>query len=608
MNFLKSHKVLCFLLALGAMSVGTSRRGLGDEVAATKAPPPAGAKGAERLPLPHFDPVNSEAPGGNAGLFVGVNQFDPASGLSPLRFAVNDAIGQAHLFVLELKLIPAANCYLCLSGEPSTDESKAQLRALQEAGVHTSEATHTKIFLALRTATSFGRALADVLIVSMSSHGFEDRGNAYAMPCDGLRTDLMETGVDLQKIEQKLSSSKAGKRLLILDACREKALLDGSKGAADEPMKTSFRVALEKAQGQAVLASCDAGQLSYESEMLGHGLFTYFLLKGLQGEARADDRGLITLDAISKYLAEKVPAWALKNEPGVTQDEAQKPWFKGTEEARQIPLAIDCGMRDRLAEQARAAAALHDARIKKLMELLVAKKITAEQFAEGSGLLDNGTDHDASPRRRAYEALADGKLPPEYLPPKPPEVEKKPSPGDAVAAKGISAGNDPPKTAAPAVNPPPVVNQPAVSQPVVNPTPGNPTPANPTPVNPPHVADPRPAVVQQPPPMAPGEPAWAGSYKANLNGQTVMLVFTVRKAAWMYQFGDVNCKLYKIGQKDWMTLTSPHDLFPSLKMSPTYSLYIYSGTWRRTGSSSANQVNDFEFTPLHGQPIVFHRG
>jgi hypothetical protein len=79
------------------------------------------------------EPVSAVAPGGNAGLFVGVNQFSEDHELRPLNFAVNDAIAQAHLFCLELKLIPPGNCQLALAGEPTTDSTKAQLAAHRRA-------------------------------------------------------------------------------------------------------------------------------------------------------------------------------------------------------------------------------------------------------------------------------------------------------------------------------------------------------------------------------------------------------------------------------------------------------------------------------------------
>src|SRR5947209_3732763 len=79
----------------------------------------------------HIAPLATAAPPGNAALFLGVNQFDDQR-LRPLSFAVNDAIAQAYVFVLQLRLIPPANCTLLLSGEPSR-EAKYNLRVGSDA-------------------------------------------------------------------------------------------------------------------------------------------------------------------------------------------------------------------------------------------------------------------------------------------------------------------------------------------------------------------------------------------------------------------------------------------------------------------------------------------
>ncbi|MGD0060502.1 MAG: SUMF1/EgtB/PvdO family nonheme iron enzyme [Verrucomicrobiia bacterium] len=292
-------------------------------------------------------PIADSAPGGNAALFVGVNQFGEDTSLQSLRFAVNDAIAQTHLFVLELKLIPAENTYLALSGEPSTDEAKIQVAALEKAGVHRISALKSSLLRALQTVANIPSAAEDMVVVSVSSHGFEERGQAFVMPADGIRGFLEDTAVNLGSVEQRLAQSKAGKRLMLVDACREKPII-GGKGA-DVPMSPAFRAALASAEGQAVLASCDEGQTSFENLTLGHGVFTFYLLDALRGKAAADNRGFITLGAVSDYVAQAVQAWVVRNRPELDRTTVQRPWFKGPKVAEMIPLAVDPGLRARQA-------------------------------------------------------------------------------------------------------------------------------------------------------------------------------------------------------------------------------------------------------------------
>ena len=69
------------------------------------------AIGIEGLPKSNFNVVSETALGESAGLFVGINEFNEDDGLAELNFAVNDAIEQAHVFVRELKLIPAKTVF-----------------------------------------------------------------------------------------------------------------------------------------------------------------------------------------------------------------------------------------------------------------------------------------------------------------------------------------------------------------------------------------------------------------------------------------------------------------------------------------------------------------
>jgi uncharacterized caspase-like protein len=60
--------------------------------------------------------------------------------------------------------------------------------------------------------------------------------------------------------------------------------------------------------GIAIISASDEKQLSQEGKEWGggHGVFTYFLLKGLQGDASYNKDGHVTLGELIPYLSEKV--------------------------------------------------------------------------------------------------------------------------------------------------------------------------------------------------------------------------------------------------------------------------------------------------------------
>ena len=73
---------------------------------------------------------------------------------------------------------------------------------------------------------------------------------------------------------------------------------------------------------------------------MGHGVFTYHLLEALNGKAVADVRGFITLGAVSDYVSRAVIDWVRRNKVGSAAESAQRPWFEGPIDARDMPLAV----------------------------------------------------------------------------------------------------------------------------------------------------------------------------------------------------------------------------------------------------------------------------
>lgn len=278
-------------------------------------------------------PATERAAGG--GVFIGINQFEEGSSLN-LRFAVDDAVAQAHVFVEELGLLQPRDTVLLIAGEPSMPANRQKLAALQARGVVVGSATRGPILAHVR---SVARRVdpSGLLVISVASHGFERDGAIYVLPSDGYRDMLFDTGVNLNAIQSQMTASPAGKKLLLVDACREAV---GARGAGTV-FSSGFQEAFAEARGHAVLLSTGAGQLSYEREELGHGVFTYHLLQGLRGSLQGDQDGIIRLGALSDFVANSVREWWILEHPGADPQGAQQPWFSGEIAARAIPLGLN---------------------------------------------------------------------------------------------------------------------------------------------------------------------------------------------------------------------------------------------------------------------------
>ena len=93
---------------------------------------------------------------------------------------------------------------------------------------------------------------------------------------------------------------------------------------ARQPLASVPRTAVEFAisQGTRVLYAAESNRQSYEADELEHGVFTYFLVKGLRGDASATD-GFITFDDLARYVTRSVQEW------GITKGRTQLPHSSG---------------------------------------------------------------------------------------------------------------------------------------------------------------------------------------------------------------------------------------------------------------------------------------
>jgi len=321
--------LVCVLLGFMVVPIGVS----GQAVA---------PRGSELL----TEPLPADQTAGNAALFAGIGAFaDSESGLNPLRYAPADAIALAHLFTQELKLVPPQRAWLALSyaADSLPPAAQAQLATLKTSGVNLLVADKSRILAQLSRISRMADNPDDAILVTFSSHGYEKDGQAYLMPRDGLRQHLRDTGIALDTVTATLQDSRAGKKIMIIDACRElpPGVAGGTRG--DDAMSAGLQQAFIAAKGVARLISCKAQQQSWEAPDLQLGVYTHFLIEALRGRARPDERGYIRLGSVLQYASASTEAWVKRN-----RGREQTPWSECDEQARDIPLAVSTATREAL--------------------------------------------------------------------------------------------------------------------------------------------------------------------------------------------------------------------------------------------------------------------
>ncbi len=129
----------------------------------------------------------------------------------------------------------------------------------------------------------------DEVFVYYSGHGAPDpkSGEAYLVPYDGDPTYLNETGFSMKRLHQALSKLPTKKVTLVVDSCFSGS---GGRSVIAKGARPLVSVAAPAdIPGNVTVVSASSGdQISHSYDEKGHGLFTYFLLKGIGRQAGGD--------------------------------------------------------------------------------------------------------------------------------------------------------------------------------------------------------------------------------------------------------------------------------------------------------------------------------
>jgi len=160
----------------------------------------------------------------------------------------------------------------------------------------------------------------DMVTIYFAGHGSPESpdspNNLFLLSFDANYDEISTTGFPMWDIETALKRFiKAKKVVVIADACHSGGVGQGfdiarraSRGIEINPISSGLQNLSKIGDGVAVISASDEKQFSQESQSWGggHGVFTYFLLKGLNGEADYNKDGRVTLGELIPYLSEQV--------------------------------------------------------------------------------------------------------------------------------------------------------------------------------------------------------------------------------------------------------------------------------------------------------------
>ncbi|TAN43852.1 MAG: peptidase C14 [Nitrospirae bacterium] len=170
------------------------------------------------------------------------------------------------------------------------------------------------------------------VFIYYSGHGAPNpkTGDAYLVPYDGDPAFIEQTGYSLRRLYESLGKIQAKEIIVALDSCFSGAGGRSVIAKGARPLVMSME-SLQIPQKITVLSAASGDQTSSTYDEKGHGLFTYFMLRGLKGEGDANGDGKIEIGELFNYIRPQVERIARK-----TYNNEQSPQIIGSENKKKI--------------------------------------------------------------------------------------------------------------------------------------------------------------------------------------------------------------------------------------------------------------------------------
>jgi uncharacterized caspase-like protein len=155
----------------------------------------------------------------------------------------------------------------------------------------------------------------DTVVIYIAGHGAPDPldpRNLYLITADTKPDDMGGTAFPMWQMQDVFDRILKAKRVLTFaDTCHSYGFSGLRAGPGQKHANNLVNQYLQRyaSKGQrAVITASDISESSFEDAKWGdgHGVFTYFLLQGLQGKADANHDGVVTAGELFAYLQQSV--------------------------------------------------------------------------------------------------------------------------------------------------------------------------------------------------------------------------------------------------------------------------------------------------------------
>ena len=144
----------------------------------------------------------------------------------------------------------------------------------------------------------------DRVLIYFAGHGFIFQGHGYLAPYDINLRNIKPTGYPMDDLGATISGKiRAKDKILLTDSCHSGAIRPEDLQDINHTLQG---IDLNKSLFS-LTASRDR-EVSYEGKNWGggHGIFTYYVVRGLEGEADVNGDGIVTADELYDYVYRNV--------------------------------------------------------------------------------------------------------------------------------------------------------------------------------------------------------------------------------------------------------------------------------------------------------------
>lgn len=189
------------------------------------------------------------------------------------------------------------------------------------------EATRVGMIKALRTWLAGNASGQDSeVFIFYSGHGLptKDGSSFYFVPYDGSLELIDETAVKKEDVIAMIQAIKPRSITLFVDSC-----YSGQTRAGTTLIPNARPISLQTRingfpNGVSAFTAASNDQISWSSDELRHGIFSFYLMRGLEGNADGNKDGLISNQELADFLSHRVQKAAT-----LSHSRQQKPQFVG---------------------------------------------------------------------------------------------------------------------------------------------------------------------------------------------------------------------------------------------------------------------------------------